>query len=102
MPHVVDDGSLRVEPLPPAPGQEPFGSWANIRMILRYDPLFGTVLVLLALEMLLQVLTQWWYGAIISGVTLWGMVTFRWWGYVLAMMGGGLGVAGGLTPTRFV
>lgn len=102
MPHVVDDGSLRVEPLPPAPGQEPFGSWANIRMILRYDPLFGTVLVLLALEMLLQVLTQWWYGAIISGVTLWGMVTFRWWGYVLAMMGGGLGVAGGLTPTLFV
>ena len=96
MPHVVDDGSLRVEPLPPAPGQEPFGSWANIKMVLRYDPLFGGVLVLLALTVVLLFLTQRWFGVMLAAATVWGLVTFRWWGYWMAMAGAGMSLGLGL------
>jgi len=95
-PYVVDDASLRVEPLPPAPGQEPFGSWANIKMVLRYDPLFGGVLVLMALTVVLLFLTQRWFGVMLAAATVWGLVTFRWWGYWLAMGSAGMNLVVGL------
>jgi hypothetical protein len=96
-PHVVNDGSsLRVEPLPPALGQEPFGSWANIKMILRYDPVFGAVLVLLALNVVLLLLTQRWFGMVLAAAMVWGLVTFRSWGYWLAIAGVGMNLVLGL------
>jgi len=92
---------MSVEPLPPTPGQEPIGSWANITAIMRYDPLFGAVLGLLALNALLQAVMQAWFSAVIAAAMLWGIVTFRSWGYWIVMVGAGLGVVGGVAMLAF-
>ena len=85
-----------MEPLPVAPGQEPFGSWDNFKAILRADPWFGALLVLLALEVLLQFLTTNWFGAALGGAMFWGVLTFRWWGWLVVVLGAGLGLLGGV------
>ncbi len=98
------------EPLAPAPGQEEFGSWANIRQIFRTDKMFGALLVLRALGIVIDIVTGAWTGAIIGGIVLWGVVTFRWWGYLIAMLGAGSGVfygvlfmfSGGLGVTSLI
>ena len=79
------------EPVIPAPGQEEFGSWASIRYILRADKAFGAMLALMALVVAVNLLTASWFSAFISGAVLWGIITFRWWGYLLAMVGAGIG-----------
>jgi len=84
------------EPLPPAPGEEPFGTWANIKSIVRLDPVFGVLLGLLALDLLINVVAQHWFGIVLSAAILWGVVTFQWWGYLIAMVLAGLGLVGGL------
>jgi len=86
----------RATPLPPARGQEAFGSWANIIVTARADPLFGVLLGLISANVLLQLLGQSWLGTAVAGAILWGVVTFRWWGYVLGMFGAGIGVLLGL------
>ena len=84
------------EPLPPAPGEEPFGTWANIKSIVRLDPVFGVLLGLLALDLLINIVAQHWFGIVLSAAILWGVVTFQWWGYLIAMVLAGLGLVGGL------
>ena len=92
----LDPDGLDVEPLPRAPGQEPLGSWANIRAIMRYDPLFGAVIVMLAASAVWQVVSGSWTGAILAAAMFWGLVTFRWWGYLVVMIGAGMGLAFGI------
>jgi len=84
------------EPVAPAPGQEDFGSWANIRQIMRGDKLLGVVLGMMALQVLLALLAHRWISLAISGLVLWGLVTFRWWGFWIAVIGAGFGALGGL------
>jgi hypothetical protein len=79
------------EPVAPAPGQEEFGSWASIRHIFRADKVFASLLVLLSLGVFFNVLGQNWFGVILGGAVLWGIVTFQWWGFWLAIIGAGLG-----------
>jgi hypothetical protein len=88
------------EELPPVParGQEPFGSWASIRQILRADKALGAVLVLMALSVLLDVLSGALLAALFAFAVLWGIVTFRYWGYLLAMFSAGLGLLGSAAP----
>lgn len=76
--------------MPPAPGQERFGTLANIKSIARADRVFAALLALLALDLLLPLLSGYPVSTIISAATLWGVVTFRWWGYLLAMLSAGL------------
>jgi hypothetical protein len=78
------------EPLSPAPGQEAFGTLANIKAIARADPLFAVVLALSALGVVGNLLSGYYTGTIVSAATLWGLVTFRWWGYLLALATSGL------------
>jgi hypothetical protein len=92
----LDSGDLDVERLQPAPGQEPIGSWANIRAILRHDPLFGAVIVMLAASAAWQVVRGSWTGAILAAAMLWGLVTFRWWGYLVVMIGAVMGLIFGI------
>jgi hypothetical protein len=82
------------EELPPAAarGQEPFGSWASIVQILRADKALGAVLVLMTLSVVLNILTGAVLAALFSFAVLWGVVTFQYWGYLLAMFGAGLGL----------
>jgi len=89
-----DNVSMKVRPLAPAPGQEPFGSWANIKVIMRHDPLFGALLVLMALNVVGGLVGQSWFRAGIGGLMLWGILTFRWWGYWLAMLLAVVGLVG--------
>ncbi|MFB3883014.1 MAG: hypothetical protein ACE149_17240 [Armatimonadota bacterium] len=84
------------EPVIPAPGQEDFGSLANIRQIMRGDKLFAAVLVLKALEVLLALMGHRWVSLAISGLVFWGIVTFRWWGFWIAVIGAAFGAMGGL------
>jgi hypothetical protein len=82
------------ERLAPALGQETPGSWANIKVILRHDPLLAIVLAILAASAVLQFAAQAWLGAVTSALILWGIVTFRWWGYWFAMFCGAMGFLG--------
>jgi hypothetical protein len=49
------------------------------------------MLALMALVVAVNLLTASWFSAFISGAVLWGIITFRWWGYLLAMVGAGIG-----------
>jgi len=82
------------EPLPPAPGQEPFGTLANIKAIVRADPIFGCLLFLMALNVLANALSGSVLGILISAAMLWGVLTFQWWGYLIAMVSVGLSLFG--------
>ena len=84
LPSTPDD-LYRVEPLPPAPGQEAPGSWAYVTGIMRADKLFAAVLVLMALVALMNLAGGSILGAAIAGAILWGVLTLQWWGYLLAM-----------------
>jgi len=75
----------RMEPVQPAPGQEEPGSWAYIKGIKRADKVFGALLVLMALETLGELARGRWFGALVSAIILWGVLTLRWWGYLVAM-----------------
>lgn len=77
----------RVERLPPAEGQEPAGSWAQIRGIARADKVFAAMLAILALQVLMAFLGGSMLGAILGGLILWGVLSFQWWGYWLALLG---------------
>ncbi len=79
-------------PSVPARGQEPFGSWASVRQILRADKVLGATLVLMAISVVLNTLTGALLAAGFSAAVLWGVVTFRYWGYLLAMFSTGLGL----------
>ena len=76
-----------MERLPPAEGQEPAGSWAQIRGIARADKVFAAMLAILAFQVLMAFLGASILGAILGGVILWGVLSFRWWGYWLALLG---------------
>lgn len=84
------------DPLPPVPGQEEFGSWASLRHIFREDKLFAVLLVLMALEMVLAFANGNNFGGSLVLILLWGIVTFTWWGYWIAMISAGLAVFQGL------
>lgn len=92
----LDGDGLNVEPLPRAPGQEPLGSWDSVRAILRHDPLFGAVIVMLAGSAVWQLVMGSWTGAILAAAMFWGLVTFRWWGYLVVMIGAGMGLVFGI------
>jgi len=66
---------------------------ASFISIVRQDPIFGALLILLALGVVSNVLSGDLLGMIITAVIFWGIVTFRWWGYWLAMVLTGLGLA---------
>ena len=89
----LDDG-----PPAPAAGQEPFGSWANIKQTIAADKAFGAVVILLALQVALSLLTGSLYGLVTSGIVLWGLLTFRWWGLLLACVGAGLALLSAIGP----
>jgi hypothetical protein len=80
------------EPLPPAPGQESFSSFAYLKSVMRGDPLFFALLVLLGLNVLLPLLAGWILLAVLPLIVFWGIYTFRWWGYLIAMIGVGFGL----------
>ncbi len=84
------------EPLPPAPGEGEFGSWASIKEIFRTDKLFSVVLILIAMQTVVAVISGAWMSAVFSGILLWGIVTFRWWGLWIAAIGAGFGVMNGV------
>ena len=86
------DQRYRVEPMAPAPGQEPETSWAYIRGIARADRLFAAVLVILALQVLVAFMAGSIFGAVIGGLILWGVLSLRWWGYWLALLGALVGL----------
>jgi len=87
----------RVERLPPAEGQEPAGSWAQIRGIARADKVFAAMLAILAFQVLMAFLGASILGAILGGVILWGVLSFRWWGYWLALLGALFGLLGSVS-----
>jgi hypothetical protein len=108
-------GPLDIHENPPqiAFGQQPFGSWASIKEIAKGDKLFTAVLLLMALD----VCTAGFGGAfsvVLALIKLWGVLTFRWWGYWLAIIGSALGAllwlptffaaaaTGGLTGALFL
>ena len=93
LPSPPPSGVPAFEPLPPDPGQEPFGTWANIKHTARLDPVFGALLGLLALAVLVNAASGDMFGVLLWAVILWGVVTFRWWGYLLAMLVAGVAVA---------
>ncbi len=80
-----------VEPLPPAPGEEPFGTWESVKTIARQDPAYGALLGLGALGLLANLLSGNLFGVVLVLAVLWGLITFRWWGYLLAMFGAVVG-----------
>jgi hypothetical protein len=72
-------------------GQQPFGSWASIKEIAHGDKLFTAVLLLMALDVAVAALGGGSVSVLLAIARLWGVLTFRWWGYWLAMIGAGLG-----------
>jgi len=86
------DLRYQVEPLEPAPGQEPETSWKYIKAVARADKLFTAVLAFLALQVLLAFLRVDILGLILSALILSGVLSFRWWGYWLALIGALLGL----------
>jgi hypothetical protein len=63
---------------------------------MRYDPLFGALLVLMAADVLLRLLSGAGLSAIIPALMLWGIVTFRWWAWWLVTIGAALGLVVGV------
>jgi hypothetical protein len=80
------DQRYRVEPMERAPGQEPETSWTYIRGVARADRLFAAVLVILALKVLSSFMIFSIVGMVLSGAILWGVLSFQWWGYWLAII----------------
>ncbi len=77
----------RIRRAPPAEGQEPAGSWAQIRGIAQADKVFAAMLAILALQVLMAFLSASILGALLGGLILWGVLSFQWWGYWLALLG---------------
>ena len=80
-------------PVERAPGQDAPGSWGYIRYIAKQDPLFAVVLGLLALDVLVSLSAGSVIGAIPPAAVFWGVYTFCSWGFWLAMIGAGFGLA---------
>ncbi len=90
------------EPVKIAAGQGPFGSLIAVVHVMRGDALFAVVLVLLALNVVGKLLTGRWLDAVIAGAILWGIITFRRWGYLVAMFLNGLALLLGPFAVVFV
>lgn len=88
--------SYTVEPLAPAPGQDNPLTWAYLRLLAKEDPAYSFVLALAALSVLMSFVNFNIIGLIFSIAVFWGLLSFQWWGYLIAMFGALLGVLAAL------
>ena len=80
------------DPVQITPGYDLPSMWRSVQQVSQADRLFEIALALLALLLLISLLSRSLVGIVIATAMLWGIVTFQWWGYLMAMIGAGLNV----------
>ena len=82
------------EPVPLPPDQEDARSWRYVSGLARADPALALLLALMAIAALASLLRRDLFGAIVGGAILWGVLTFQWWGYFIALAFAAISVLG--------
>ena len=82
------------ESLPLPPDQEDARSWRYVSGLARADPALAALLALMAIAALASLLRLDLLGAIVGGAILWGVLTFQWWGYFIALAFAAISVLG--------
>ena len=84
------------EPLPRPPDQEDARSWRYVSSLARADPALAVLLALMAISALASLLREDLVSAMVQGAILWGVLTFQWWGYYIALALAALSVVAGV------
>lgn len=84
------------EPQPLPPDQEDARSWRYIGGLARADPALAVLLALMAISALASLVRGDLVSAMIQGAILWGVLTFQWWGYFIALALAALSVVAGV------
>jgi hypothetical protein len=71
------------------------GLWEFVQDQWKADRWFAVLLGLIALSAGLSLLTGNLFGVIVSGIVLWGLLTYNYWVYIIVVIGVGISVVSG-------